>query len=313
MSDKPLFPRDVFIDQLYEAAQKDRDIYIISADFGAPALDRFRDDLPGQFIHSGISEQHMIDMAAGMALCGKKVYAYAMAPFISLRCYEQIKAALSLMELPVTLLSVGVGVAYADAGPTHYITEDIACLRALNGMEVLTTCDPESSIEVAKLTLTKPALRYVRLDRDPQGPVYGGDFSASLDAGLHEIHAGDDVCIVSSGFMMQRALAARDELAKDGLNVGVVDLFRIKPIDFEVFNKVCGKYKAIVTLEEQGLEGGFGSAVLETVSDHGVAASVIRMGLPERYFFENGGRNHILDSNGLSVGDISDKVRKACA
>lgn len=313
MSDTPLFPRDVFIDHLYEAAKKDRDIFIISADFGAPALDRFRDDLPGQFIHSGISEQHMIDMAAGMALCGKKIYAYAMAPFLSLRCFEQIKGALSLMDLPVTLLSVGVGVAYADAGPTHYITEDIACLRALNGMEVLTTCDPESSLEVAKLTLAKPALRYVRLDREPQGQVYNGNFAASLDSGLHELHAGDGVCIVTSGYMIGRALAARDELAKDSINAGIIDLFRIKPIDFNELGAVLDRYKTVVTLEEQGLDGGFGSAVIEAMSDNGMVKPVKRMGLPERYFFENGGRNYILDSNGLSVGDICETIRKAHA
>lgn len=312
MSDKPLFPRDVFIDHLYEAALKDKDIYIISADFGAPALDRFRDNLTDQFIHSGISEQHMIDMAAGMALCGKKVYAYAMAPFISLRCYEQIKGALSLMELPVTMLSVGVGIGYADAGPTHYLTEDIACLRAMNGMEVLTTCDPESSLEVAKLTLSKPALRYVRLDREPQAPIYSGTFSTGIDVGLHEVRTGEDVCIVTSGYMMPRALAARDELIKDGISVGIIDLFRIKPLNFDALNAVLGRYKDIITLEEQGLDGGFGSAIIEAMNDRGGARQIKRMGLPERYFFENGGRNYILDSNGLSVGNICDTVRKSC-
>jgi len=308
MTDKPLFPRDVFIDELYEAASKDKDIVIISADFGAPALDRFRDDLPDQFIHSGISEQHMIDMAAGMALCGKKVYAYAMAPFLSLRCYEQIKAALSLMDLPVTLLSVGVGVGYADAGPTHYITEDLACLRALNGMEVVTTCDPESSREVARLTLSKPALRYIRLDRDPELPVYNGDFSSAIDAGMHELHSGDDVCLVTSGYLMGRALATKNQLAEQGINAGVIDLFRIKPLNGGALRKILGRYKYVVTLEEQGLDGGFGSAVLEAVNDHGISTSIKRLGLPERYFFENGGRNYILDNNGLSVGDISKAV-----
>lgn len=313
MSDKPLFSRDVFIDYLYEQAQKDKDIIIISADFGAPALDRYRSNLPDQFIHSGISEQHMIDMAAGMAMMGKKVYAYAMAPFLALRCYEQIKGALSLMNQPVTLLSVGVGVGYADAGPTHYITEDIACLRALNGMEVITTCDPESTLEVARLTLSEPALRYVRLDRDAQLPIYNGDFSASIPKGLHELRSGDDVCIISSGHLLGRALAAREELAKDGISAGVIDLFRIKSIDAAALNAALAQYKSIITLEEQGLDGGFGSAVIEALNDGGTARQVKRMGLPERYFFENGGRDYILDSNGLSVVDICNAAKKVVA
>ena len=112
MSSTPIPMRDVFIDRLYELGSKDRDVVFISADFGAPALDRFREDLSGQFIHSGIAEQHMIDMAGGLAIAGKKVYTYGMAPFISLRCLEQVKCSLSMMELPVTILSVGVGLGY---------------------------------------------------------------------------------------------------------------------------------------------------------------------------------------------------------
>jgi len=310
MSDKALYPRDVFISHLYEAAQKDRNIYFISADFGAPALDAFRENLPDQFIHSGISEQHMIDLAAGLALEGKKVFAYAMAPFIALRCFEQIKSALSLMNQPVTLLSIGSGIGYADAGPTHYVTEDIACLRALIGMEVLTTCDPESSEEIAKLTLEKPALRYVRLDRDPQPPVYNGNFSECISDGMSELFQGDDVCIVTSGNMVHRALEVRSQLVESGINVGIIDLFRIKPINFDVLGEALGRYERIITLEEQCLAGGFGSAVLEVMNDNGMTKSVRRLGLPDLYCFDNGGRNHILDSSGLSVGAICNIVKE---
>ena len=138
---KTSFQRDVFIEEIFEAAKNDRDIFFVSADFGAPSLDKFREELPGQFVHSGISEQHMMDMAAGFALAGKKVYVYAMAPFITLRCLEQTKCSLALMDLPVTIIAVGVGLGYADAGPTHYATEDIACMRAIVGLEVVSPCD----------------------------------------------------------------------------------------------------------------------------------------------------------------------------
>ena len=100
------FQRDVLIDELYDLARRDKDIYFLSADFGAPSLDRFREDLADQFLHVGISEQNMIDMAAGMALSGKKVYVYAMGPFITLRCLEQLKCSLAQMNLPVTVISV---------------------------------------------------------------------------------------------------------------------------------------------------------------------------------------------------------------
>ena len=169
------FQRDVFIDVIYEAALKDKDVFFISADFGAPSLDKFRENLPKQFIHSGISEQHMIDMSAGLALSGKKVYVYAMAPFITLRCLEQIKCSLAMMDLPVTIIAVGVGLGYADAGPTHYLTEDIACMRSIVGLEIYSASDEYTTKFIAKKTLEDPKLRVVRLERHPLANIYTED------------------------------------------------------------------------------------------------------------------------------------------
>ena len=309
MSSGAEFPRDLFIEQVFHAAKKDRDIFFISADFGAPALDNFRENLPKQFIHSGISEQHMINMAAGLALSGKKVYAYAMAPFLALRCFEQIKGTLSLMHQPVTLVSVGVGLAYADSGPTHYITEDLACLRALNGMEALTASDSESATELANLTIDQPGLRYIRLDRQPLLPIYNGNYKRVLKSGVCEIFTGEKACIVTSGYMISRAIAARQELLKEGLNVGVIDLFRTKPMDIHAIKSVLTHYQHIITLEEQGLDAGFGSALLELLNDHLIVKTVKRMGLPSSYIFENGGRDFLLDQNGLSVASICKNIK----
>ena len=126
--------RDAFIDEIYKSAISDKDIIFISADFGAAALDDFRENLPDQFIHAGISEQNMVDVSVGLALTGKKVFLYAMAPFITTRCYEQTKAVISSMRLPITLIAVGVGLGYDHATLTHFTTEDIAIMRALNGI-----------------------------------------------------------------------------------------------------------------------------------------------------------------------------------
>ena len=119
-SPKPKLMRDAVIDEIYAAAQKDKDILFISADLGAAALDEFREKLPGQFIHAGISEQNMVDLASGLALSGKTVFLYAMAPFITARCYEQVKCVIASMDLPVTLIAVGVGLGYDHATLTHF-------------------------------------------------------------------------------------------------------------------------------------------------------------------------------------------------
>src|SRR5271157_2241434 len=155
MSEPPkILPRDGFIDEVFAAAKTNRDIYFITADLGAKALDRFRAELPGQIIHGGICEQNMMDLAAGLAQNGKIVYTYAMAPFVSLRCYEQVKVAIASMSLPVTIIGNGVGYSYNDAGPTHYATEDISCMRVLGGIEILTASDTETVLQTARLTYT---------------------------------------------------------------------------------------------------------------------------------------------------------------
>lgn len=123
--------RDAFLNRLYDIAKENRDIILISADMGAPALDKFRSDLSSQFINVGIAEANLVTIATGMALSGKKVFIYAIMPFVTSRCYEMIKVDLSLMNVPVTAIGVGAGFSYDDSGPTHHSTEDISIMRTL--------------------------------------------------------------------------------------------------------------------------------------------------------------------------------------
>ena len=300
----PTFQRDVFISEVLAAARVDKNIVFISADFGAPALDKFREDLPDQFVHSGISEQHMVDMAAGLALSGKKVYIYAMAPFVTLRCLEQIKCSLALMELPVTIMAVGVGLGYADAGPTHYLTEDIACTRSIVGLEVVSPCDAESTRKIAQLTIEQPGLRVIRMERHALHGVYSsGEFSA--ESGFEEVKSGLEVCVLSYGHLLHRVLRVKNNLEEN--NFGVVDLFRIKPISDQLV-ELLSRYQKIITVEEQCLSGGFGGAVLEFLSDNNMLLPVRRLGLAEKYYFENGGRERLLDEAGVADEDIEQTV-----
>ena len=300
------FQRDVIIDEIYDMARDDKDIYFLSADFGAPSLDRFREDLADQFLHVGISEQNMIDMAAGMALSGKKVYVYAMGPFITLRCLEQLKCSLAQMNLPVTVISVGLGLGYADAGPTHYATEDLACLRSIVNCEVYTPSDTSTVVTLARLTNQKPAFRVLRLDRNSMKRIYDNDFA--IEQGVHEIHCGERIAVFSCGYVLQRMWMSWAAVC-DGASIGLVDVFCNKPINLEGIKPLLEKYEASIPVEEQCLTGGFGSAILEAISDLGMHNSVKRLGLAERYYFENGGRERLLDTFGLSTEAVSAVIR----
>jgi transketolase len=308
MAAKPKLMRDVLIQEFTARARQNSNLLFISADLGAESLDTFRADLPRQFIHPGICEQNMIDVAAGLASAGKTVFTYAMASFITARCYEQLKVALGAMNKPVTVVSVGVGLGYDDAGPTHYTTEDIACLRALPNIEVWTPCDEESTRELTIECCERPAFRYVRLERPGLPAVYQGNFRSAMGAGFCEVSSGGEVLVLSSGYMLHRTLAVRDQLRMEGLDVTVADLFRIKPLASRDLAAYASRFSHVITLEEQCLPGGFGSAVVECFADEGLLKPVLRLGLPDRYFFENGGRGHVLERSALGVPAIAQRI-----
>ena len=302
-------PRDVFINEIREAAIKNKNIYFISADLGAKALDRFRAELENQFIHAGISEQNMIDLAAGMTLSGKIGYVYAMAPFVTLRCFEQIKVAIASMRLPLTIVGIGAGYSYDDAGPTHYATEDVSCMRALGGIEILSPSDTSTVIEAARLTYTKPHFRYVRLDRTYLPSLYNEGDTRFVEDGMVEVDKGKDICIMSSGYMIHRAKEVRKMVVDSGIDVGVIDVFRFKPIDGRVLMSVLQPYRKVVTLEEHFLSGGLGSAVVEALVDHGIVKEVKRIGIRDQYYCENGGRAYLQKLSKIDVQAVSEQVK----
>ena len=126
-----MLQRDIFIKEITKSLQKDRNIFFLSADFGAAALDELREKYPENFLHCGISEQNMMTVACGLALDNNKVFCYGMSPFDTARCYEQIKISLAAINVPVCIIGIGSGLGYADAGPTHYATEDIGLIYSI--------------------------------------------------------------------------------------------------------------------------------------------------------------------------------------
>lgn len=306
----PQLMRDIVINSIAKAAKKDKNILFISADLGAKSLDNFRRDFPNQFIHAGISEQNMVDLASGLALSGKKVFLYAMAPFITARCYEQIKCVIASMGLPVTLISVGVGLGYDHATLTHFTPEDIACMRALNGIEVLTPSDAESTEVIIEKAIAEPKFRYLRLDRQGQLPIYNGNFRPNMEVGFSHIIKGKQLVIVSCGALMNKVLAAREKLMFEGMDVGIIDLFRVKPINGRELSKALNSYNAILTVEEQLLDGGMGSAITEMLADYMILKPIKRLGMRDGFSVVNGDRDQLHDLYGIAVSDVIKAVNE---
>lgn len=301
----PMLMRDAFIDALTDAAGDNRDILFVSADFGAKALDRFRAERGSQFLHAGISEQNMVDLGAGLALSGKQVFLYAMAPFLTLRCLEQIKAVIASMQLPVTLVGVGVGLGYDHATLTHFAVEDLACLRAMNGIEILTPSDAPTAVAAAALCLERPAFRYIRLDRQALPDLKPAlSTPGALARGLRVLRPGGPVAVLACGALCHMALEAAEALAEQGVQARVIDLFRQKPISPFALVEALAGCAALVTVEEQILDGGFGSAVAEVLIDTGAMPPLKRLGLRDGFVVENGHRDRLWQGFGIDRSAI---------
>jgi transketolase len=300
--------RDRYFNELYKIFQRDRQAVFITADNGAPTLDQFARDFPDRFFNVGIAEQQLIGMACGMAFEGKKVYTYAIAPFVSLRCYEQVKLDVCAMNLPIVLIGVGAGYAYDIMGPSHHTVEDISIMRALPNLKVYSMADGSSAAELAGLVHEDSSPQYIRFDRAGIPEVYASR-PITIAAGLSELRQGRDVTIVATGVMVHTALAAADLLRQtNNLNVGVIDAFRIKPLNTDLLRQSLANTERIVTLEEHLLAGGLGGAVAEFLVDHDVRVPTLRIGQDDRFVFDYGGRKAIWEKYGLDVGAVAARI-----
>jgi transketolase len=306
----PSTQRDAFWNKVYELARKDEDVILVSADMGAPSLDKFRKDLSGQYVNVGIAEQNAILVSAGLSLEGKKVFAYAIAPFITYRCYEQTKLYLAGMNLPVTLVGVGAGFSYDDSGPTHHTVEDIAIMRILPNMTVYNTTDSPMASAFAEIVYRAAGPNYVRLDRKPVPDVH--EETTDFSNGLIQLREGTDIAILATGNMVHRALEVAGRLGGKGMSSRVVDVFRI-PIREDGLSRVLEGIDRVATLEEHILPGGFGSAVLETLASMRRSIAVQRFGLDltAGYCYRYGGRAHMQGLYGLDSETLVESILRA--
>ena len=301
-----MLQRDIFIKEITKKLESDKSIYFLSADFGAAALDELREKFPKNFIHCGISEQAMIDIASGLALENNKVFVYAMAPFLSLRALEQVKCGPGLMELPICLISVGIGLGYADAGPTHYSNEDFACLNSLVGNSIFTPSDNLTTELIARDFIKDPKFSYVRLDRDKQPDLNPKITKSDFEEGFKIFGEINDnkIGIISHGKIFHNCFSIFNDKKDQTI---CINLFKSKPFPNKLIEKIK-KLKKILVVDEQTPGGNLGSCVFENFSNYNYHPKIKVKSLKDIYYFENGGRDYLLDKNGLSKEDIINEI-----
>lgn len=298
--------RDAFFDELNRIASEDRNTLLLTDDQGALSLDWMRQNLPNQYFNVGIAEQNLVSVAAGLALGGKVPFIYGIATFMTMRCYEQIRDDLCALGLPVTIVASGPGYTYASDGPTHHATNDVAIMRTLPGMTILSPSDAASTSNFVRMAHQQQGPTYVRIEKGTLGKIYkdGHDFSAGFDVLIE----GADLIIVSTGYMVQQAINVVEELRHHGIRAGLLDLYRLKPVDGPSLLNAIGAVPRIATLEEHSFIGGLGSIVSEILADEGQATPIKRFALPDRFMYEYGSRDWLLAQDGLDTYNVTNTI-----
>lgn len=300
--------RTAYLDTLYELAQKDKRVYALISDNGAIVYDRYRRDLPGQYLNLGISEANMIGMAAGMASCGKIPFAYTIGAFLAYRAFEFIRNDVCLQNQNVKIVGTGAGEVYSALGPTHHSTEDLGGLRALPNLTILCPACPLEVKKAVSASYEHDGPVYLRLGTNREPEIYDKDYEFQIGRAV-TLREGKDATLIGTGSILKDVLTAAEQLENEGINVRVIDMHTIKPIDRDVIINAVDETGRIMTVEDHNVIGGLGSAVAEVVAEYGKGTVFKRIGL---YNFSNGYGTYaqVKEQNSISIGKICSEMKR---
>lgn len=245
-------------------------------------LNRFQKSHPERFVQFGISEQHMVSAAAGMATTGLTPFVATFASFLGLLCCEQIRMDVAYTKLPVRLIGHHTGISLGFYGTSHHATEDISTTRAIAGLTVVSPADGPQLRAAIRASADWPEPIYFRIGRGRDAKVYDDDFEFTYGKGI-EHSRGTDVTFVACGMLVHPALEAAARLAEQGISVGVIDMPTIKPLDNDLIREVSERTDLIITAEEHNVLGGLGSAVGEVLAENPGAARLRRHGIYDEF------------------------------
>jgi transketolase len=297
---------------IHELAQRDPRVVFVGSDLGAGVLDGMRKEMPERFFMEGVSEQAIIGIAAGLAMDGFIPYINTIATFLTRRCFEQLAVDVCMHNLPVRLIASGGGAVYAPLGPTHMALDDFALLRALPGMTIVAPADAPEMGRAMAATLDEPGPVYVRIAKGGDPLISRAESGFTLGRAVLYEEPGE-VLFVGTGPMTTRALAARELLAARGIRAGVLHAHTIKPLDGAAIAAAARGTRLIVSVEEHFRAGGLGSAVLEELSERGIATPVLRCGFADAYSYDFGSQDHVLELAGLQPAGLAAAVERALA
>jgi len=305
--------RGVFGQAIFSISELYPNLMVLSADLGkSSGLDRFAKTYPEKFLNTGIAEQNLIGVAAGLSKEGFQVFATSFAPFISMRASEQIRMNMGYMGLNIKAVSIGSGLSMGFLGNSHYGIEDAAIMRAIPNITVVSPADCGEIIKVVYASLSYDKPMYIRLTGGVNNPVvYENEYDFQIGKAV-TLKEGNDIFLIASGTMVYEALEAAKYLDALNISASVINMHTLKPLDTELLDKVLSKGKPIVTIEEHSIIGGLGSAVSEYKTRFKNAPPHLIIGLPDA-FGDTGDYEYLLNKYHLKGNLISERIKSFIA
>lgn len=300
--------RQSYGEALVELGKINKDVVVLDADLaGATKTNMFKKEFPNRFFDMGIAEQDMLATAAGFATCGNIPFASTFAVFAAGRAYDQVRNSICYPNLNVKICATHCGITVGEDGATHQMLEDINLMRGLPNMTVMSPCDEVeakwSVMEAARIN--GPV--YIRFGRAATPRIYNEDTKFELGKAI-QFGEGTDATVFATGMMVPEAIQAQEELAKEGINIRVIDFHTIKPIDKEMIIKCAKETKKLISIEEHSVIGGLGSAISEVLTDN-YPAKLVRMGMKDQ-FGRSGKAMELLKLYGLTKDNIIAEIKK---
>jgi len=302
--------RKIICDVLMENAEKDRDIVALCSDSrGSASMTPFFEKYPGQSVEVGIAEQDLVGIAAGLAKCGKKPYAFSPASFLTTRSYEQAKVDCAYSDTNVKLIGISGGISYGALGMSHHSAQDIAAMSSIPNMRVYLPSDRHETRHLIEALLKDEKCAYVRIGRNAVEDVYESVEKCPFRPDKANIlKDGDDAAIIACGEMVYPALEAAKLLEEEGIQASVTDMYCIKPLDVDTVLKVASKARAVITVEEHSPFGGLGSMIASVLSENEPKKMKI-LSLPDSPVI-TGNSQQVFDHYGLNPEGIRDSVKE---
>lgn len=287
----------------------DERIVVLDADLSkSTKTDAFKKVYPDRFINMGIAEGNMMAVAAGMASCGKIVFASSFAMFAAGRAFEQIRNSIGYPHLNVKIGATHAGLSVGEDGATHQCLEDIGVMRTIPGMVILNPADAAEARLAVKAAIDYNGPVYLRFGRLAVPTIFGDDYKFEIGKGV-QLADGEDVTLIGTGLMVPEVLEAKKALAEQGISARVINIATIKPIDKDIIIKAATETGAIVTAEEHNIIGGLGSAVAEVLVEN-CPVPMQRVGSCDE-FGRSGKPQPLLEMYGLDVKTIVEKAKIA--